>query len=52
MEEKGNHFKMQGLVVVCGDFNARFGGLSDRDGESSRCVDMEKNGQGELRVNS
>ena len=38
-------------MVVCGDFNARLGGLSDRDGESSRfCVDMEKNGQGELLV--
>ena len=51
LEEQVNHFKMEGQVVVCGDFNARCGGMSDMDGELSRCcVDMEKNGQGELLV--
>ena len=38
-------------MVVCGDLNARFGGLSNVDEESARCcVDLEKNGQGELLV--
>ena len=37
--------------MVCGDFNARCGGLSDVDGEPSRCcVDLVKNSQGELLV--
>ena len=44
-------FKAEGQIVACGDFNARCGGMSDMDGELSRCcVDMEKNGQGELLV--
>ena len=42
---------MEGQVIVCGDFSARCGGLSDVDGEPSRCcVDLVKNGQGELLV--
>ena len=38
-------------VVVCGDFNARCGGLSNVDKESARgCVDLERNDHGELLV--
>ena len=44
-------FKMEGQVVVCGDFNARCDGLSDMDGDLNRCsVDLVKNSQGELLV--
>ena len=51
MREQVNHFKMEGQVVVCDDFNARCGGLSDVDGEPSRCcMDLVKNSQGELLV--
>ena len=37
-------------MVICGDFNARCGELCDMDGSQvgRSCVDMEKNGQGEL----
>ena len=51
LREQVNQFKMEGQVMVCGDFNVRCGGLSDVDGEPSRCcVDLLKNGQGELLV--
>ena len=51
LREQLNQFKMEGQVMVCGDFNARCDGLSDVDGEPSRCcVDLVKNGQGELLV--
>ena len=51
LSEQVVQFKAEGQIVVCGDFNARCGGMSDRDGELSRCcVDMEKNVQGELLV--
>ena len=49
LEEQVNHFKLEGQVVVCGDFNSRCGGLSDVDEVPARCcVDLEKNGHGEL----
>ena len=42
---------MEGQVIVCGNFNAKCGGLSDIDGEPSRFyVDLMKNGQGKLLV--
>ena len=41
LREQVNQFKMEGQVMVCDDFNARCGGLSDVDGEPSRCcVDL------------
>ena len=41
LREQVNQFKMEGQVVVCDDFNARCGGLSDVDGEPSRrCMDV------------
>ena len=42
-------FKMEGQLVVCGDFNVRSGGLSDMDGDINKCsVDLVKNSRGEL----
>ena len=42
---------MEGQVIVCGDFNPKFGGLSDIDGEPSRFyLDLVKNDQGKLLV--
>ena len=43
---------MEGQGRVCGNFNARCGGLSEMDEESERCcVDLEKRGHRELLVN-
>jgi hypothetical protein len=51
----GNHvqrFKLEGQVVVCGDFNARWGGLNDiLEDSGTRCsVDTVTNDQGEMLV--
>ena len=52
LEEQTKKFQAEGQVVLCGDFNARCGGLRDVDGEMlDRCsVDMVKNEQGEMLV--
>ncbi|MDA8002939.1 MAG: hypothetical protein MPL62_16775, partial [Alphaproteobacteria bacterium] len=52
MEEQIQRFQAEGQVVICGDFNARCGGLRDVDDErEDRCiVDMVKNEQGEMLV--
>ena len=45
------NLQVEGQVMVCGDFNARCGELGDSDGLPNRgCVDLVKNGQGELLV--
>ena len=52
LEEQTQRFQTEGRVVLCGDFNARCGGLRDLDDEQAgRCsVDMVKNEQGEMLV--
>ena len=52
LEEQTQKFQAEGQVVLCGDFNARCGGLRDVDGGMvDRCnVDMVKNEQGEMLV--
>ena len=52
LEEQMQRFQTEGRVVLCGDFNARCGGLRDLDDEQAgRCsVDMVKNEQGEMLV--
>ena len=52
LEEQTQKFQAEGQVVLCGDFNARCGGLTDVDGGMvDRCnVDMVKNEQGEMLV--
>ena len=52
LEEQIQRFQAEGQVVICGDFNARCGGLRDVDDErEDRCiVDMVKNEQGEMLV--
>ena len=52
LEEQTHRSQAEGQVVLCGDFNARCGGLRDLDDENvDRCsVDMVNNDQGEMLV--
>ena len=52
LEEQTQRFQAEGQVILCGDFNARCGGLTDVYDETMErcCVDMVRNEQGEMLV--
>ena len=56
LSEQIQSFGLEGRVIVCGDFNARCGGLEDLDEEmvlvrgDRKSVDSIKNSQGELLI--